>query len=388
MSGKAVDVTEENWKAEFYASPLFQSTFTRFYPHSDFFSIAHEDLGTFDYSIITHNNLLQSGFSYHDSSQIETDHDEELLEKYVEIIHGGSDIELWNKETFVFNGASVSDKKIKLSVSDFYSALSISTKLILEIFNAFEEVIANKSQDLITEETVIDVTSSPEFFLPLREKSFSSISEILANASKHNRPIGGTYLTALKDSTGKINILVGSRSDNLTSWPSRRTIFPAGYMQPDTLKPFSKGLSFQHMADEFSREVFNVAEDVPASSNVRTEGIDQLLRSGDAVFENTGFGFSADVLNAECSGLLYIDDPEYTDYLLNNIEQNYEHTGVSAIPIEMLYDKSVFEDIFHPYNITPTSAFAFYNGLKELEKHTDSSSVTNLLDKLEYKNYD
>ena len=386
MLDNSVDVTSEQWESEFYASPLFQSIFTRMYPYPNVFSISHEELGTLDYSMITNPKLLKSGFSYNESSRFEKSHDEELLDKYTNVVHGGKDIELWNNETYVFSDADVPERKITMSISDFFSALSVSTKLILEVFDSFEDVIGRNGE--ITEEMIADVTASPEFSLPFRERNFATVSDILSHAAEYNRPIGGTYLTALKDNTGKINILVGARSENLTSWPSRRTIFPAGYIQPHTLKPFSGGISYQHMADEFSREVFNVAEDVPSSVDFRTEGIDQLLRSGDAVFQNTGFGFSADVVNAECSGLLYIDDPDYTEYLLNNIEQNYEHIGVNAIPIEMLFDKSVFEDIFHPHNITPTSAFAFYNGIKELQKHTQSDSVEKLLDKLEYKNYE
>jgi len=254
---------------------------------------------------------------------------------------------MWNGDTYIIDSPldlSQPPSEIVLKKSDFYSVVSHTSRLIGEV-----------------------LTQSDSSYRSKRRKYFDTTASLSRNIDSFYRPLGGTYLTVVLDENGTYYLLVGRRSDKVVFWPSVLTAFPAGYFKPNDISYGS--VVEQHLLSEYSRE----AMDGGKHSNNTSKGVNaitQLLRSNNASFNITGFGIEGFTVAAELTGVFMIENPEYTDYLFKNLEESYDVSHVTAVPLEN-NAKSKIERMLTDEEMTPQTAFALGNGLKYLDNQTD-----------------
>lgn len=256
---------------------------------------------------------------------------------------------MWNGLTYVLDEPvdfSQAPSEIVLRESDFYSVVSHTSRLIGDVLT--------DSQNSVRSE---------------RRNRFDTTGSLARNLGSFYRPLGGTYMTVVLDSDGTYYLLLGNRSDRVVLWPKLLTAFPAGYFKPTDI---SYGdIIDKHMLGEYSREAMDV--NLKAQSDNTSKGVNaisQLLRADKASFDVTGFGIEAFTVSAELTGVLLIEYPEYTEYLFENLEDSYDVSHVTAIPIQESTKKK-FKRIFDEGRMTPQTAFALGTGLQHLDKHTD-----------------
>lgn len=256
---------------------------------------------------------------------------------------------MWNGLTYVLEESvdfSSTPSEIVIQESDFYSVVSHTSRLIGDV-----------------------LTESQNSFRNERHNQFDTTGSLARNINSFYRPLGGTYLTVVLDKNDTYYLLLGNRSDRVVLWPKLLTAFPAGYFKPTDI---SYGdMIDQHMLGEYSREAMDVK--LKSQSDNTSKGVNaisQLLRADKASFDVTGFGIEGFTVAAELSGVLLIEYPEYTEYLFENLEDSYDVSHVTAIPIQES-TKEKFKRIFAEGRMTPQTAFALGTGLQHLDENTD-----------------
>lgn len=255
---------------------------------------------------------------------------------------------IWNGETYVMTDSVDFNRPPELTIqqSDFYSVISHTSRLLGELLT--DEYNSVRSH---------------------RQKHFDTTGSLARNVGSYHRPLGGTYLTIVRDSDDMYYLLLGRRSNKVVLWSELITAFPAGYFQPNEV---SYGDIFdQQLLSEYSQEAMAVSQKrQPTDSSKGVSAISQLLRAGEAEFALTGFGIEATTASAELSGVLLIDYPEYTEYLFNNLEDSHDVSHINAVPLkEEMGDK--LRVLLANNKLTPQSAFTLGLGLKHLDEETD-----------------
>lgn len=255
---------------------------------------------------------------------------------------------MWNGLTYVLDEPVdfSTTPTLTLRESDFYSVVSHTSRLVGDVLTDTHDTVRSERRNL-----------------------FDTTGSLARNIDSYYRPLGGTYLTVVLDDDGTYYLLLGNRSDKVVLWPKLLTAFPAGYFKPNDIS-YGDAID-KHLLGEYSKEAMDV--DLQTQSKNTSKGVNaitQLLRADKASFDVTGFGIEGFTVAAELTGVLLIEYPEYTEYLFENLEESYDVSHVTAIPIQES-TREKFKRIFEEGRMTPQTAFALGTGLQYLDRHTD-----------------
>lgn len=256
---------------------------------------------------------------------------------------------LWNGATYAIESDISFDttpETLTLRESDFYSIISHTSRLVGEVvLGKYNEVRSHRRQ------------------------LFNTTGDLARNLSDYYRPLGGTYLTIVKNKDGEYYLLLGQRNDSVVFWPNKITSFPAGYFKPTDIS--NEPVLNQHLLSEYSRELLNTQLKETADDSTKgVSAIKQLLKADQAWFEITGFGIEGFTVAGEITGVFCIENEEYTSYLFENLEDSYDVSNVTAIPLNKKTEDKLESLLLHS-DMTPQTAFALGQGLQYISDETD-----------------
>jgi|GEM_PF-5740415 len=277
--------------------------------------------------------------------------DESFLSAYRQAIRvvTGAEPELWNGAVLRVVSLDRDTIRLGFELTDYYSYLSDGLSLAIEAYEA--------------------VGSARPASLPRRQAAASDVESVLDVRARHTK-LGVNTFCVLQPGDRSPVALVGRRSSRVAEHPSRYSVMPAGTLdyRPDTSEGLGQAPIEELVLREFSEELL----DTPTAEDSSQEHAH--LRRLRALLDGTGAdlwvsGFGVELLRGqpELTLLLYIEDPDFSEAVLEDLSVTWEFDQAqgSSDLIHPVSDSS-FLELVTDIETVPSSTMAACQGLQIL----------------------
>ncbi len=255
-----------------------------------------------------------------------------------------------------------------LGMTDYYTYVSHSTKLVEEVYDACEK------HDITTDTDAEEAKRAIRGEFDERDATVPNFESMKSFNPHHT--FGSLVTTLIRRPNGKHYVVVMDRSSTNVDFPSARAIAPSGVFSPWFNIDGEADLRYQILR-EFGEEVFSREQlRRPPESATDTEWVrsstpvsvlaDMLNDpNGGATMKVTGFQFNALSAAPQVSTLLYIDDPVYASWVYDTV--SYENSEMREGDVMMFEAEEALESTLSD-NWAPGAAVALSQSLR-VAKH-------------------
>lgn len=251
-----------------------------------------------------------------------------------------------------------------LGMTDYYTYVSHSTKLVEEVYDACEK------HDITTDTDPDEAKRAVRGDLNERDATVPNFQSMQSFNPHHT--LGSLVTTLVRRPNGKHYVIVMDRSPVNVDFPSAMALAPSGVFSPWFNIEGEADLRYQILR-EFGEEVFSreqlrrppeSATDTEwVQSSVPVSALADLLNdpNGGATLRTTGFQFNALSAAPQVSSLLYIDDPVYASWVYDTV--TYENSEMREGNVMMFEAEEALESTLTD-NWAPGAAAALSQSLR------------------------
>lgn len=262
---------------------------------------------------------------------------------------------LWNGDSVCISGLA-GDASFEVERTDFYSYVSSGESMLRELYDALWDAG-------VTATTDADAIAAALDSLDQRDQQAGSFADYLMWAD-HVHKVGPVCQLVLTRPDGTHEAYYTKRSRYVLQAPGSYSVTPAGELQAESPNEASmRGKAIETLSEEVLGVPDEMSGGTRSGDTVRARLADA-IRDGKIHISRTAFGFDMHAVKPIFAGLVYVSDPETSEWFRKRMETNWEADKLKrvALPLDDLP-----RDL-HPNLASSAGALAFNEGMRALER--------------------
>lgn len=266
---------------------------------------------------------------------------------------------LWNGDSLCVSGLVGDDASFEVERTDFYSYVSTGESMLRELYDALWDAGITSPADGATIEAALD-------HLPQRDRLASTFADYTMWAD-HIHKVGPVCQLVLTRPDGTHEAYYTKRSQYVLQAPGSYSVTPAGELQAERPGDVSmQGRAIEILTEEVLGVPDEMSGGMKRGETVRVR-LKNAIQDDEIHISRTAFGFDMHAVKPIFAGLVYVSNPETSEWFRRRMKTNWEADKLKRVSLPL---DDLPRDL-HPNLASSAGALAFYEGLRALERGHD-----------------